>query len=837
MTPYKILIVEDERISAEAIKILLQKLGYGIAAIVATGPDAITAVETDEPDLILMDIKLRGEMDGVEAALQIRKRFDIPLIYLTAHADGRVLERAKITGPYGYIVKPVFEHDLHSNIEMALYKSRMDHRIKRLSIVLDTIRNVNQLIIREPDPIRLLQQICHILIKTRGYQSGWLVLLDKSGKYVTHAQAGLGEQINPMLEILQRGRLPVCGREAISRSDVLVVDESTDICADCPLKDHWKRRVGGESACNGVLVYRLAFQDTIYGFMVVTLPAGISIDAAELSLYRELADDIGFALRSAESEDKRKSAELELKEVNDRLAMLLASLPIVPFTCEAHGNFALTYINATIEEMTGYPPKKFKEDPSFWAEQLAPEDRKRVFSDLSALLVHGQYCCEYRFKIADGSYRWFRDMRRIVRKHDGIISHIAGIWYDITEEKSLRQESEYRLKQVVHADKLASLGKVVAGVAHEINNPNSFISYNIQTLEDVWQIFEPILAAYAEKHPQWQIRNMTMDELFQDMGEIIKALKTGSERINRVVQDLKEFVRPDNSYNLKPVQINEVIDKALTIVGAQIRQYVGGLEIKLADHLPVIQGWFQRLEQVVVNLVVNATQAIPPAHKGRLSITTRYLERIKSVLIEVEDNGIGMGPEVLESIFEPFFTTRRDAGGTGLGLSISYALIKEHHGTIGVLSRPKLGSRFTVFLPVDAGITLNLQPLILHVDDDKQFVKLLRSYFVDAENMSIKSCATAGNIIKNLGLYPEVDIVLLNCDMLKTNEWEILRKIKERFPLIHVVLYSDAPGHDERQNVNLSAFGYELNQLHLLQKPFGEAQLTQIINTIGRQRL
>ncbi len=826
MTPYKILIVEDERITAEAIKKLLQNLGYVVTAIVATGPDAIEAVEADEPDLILMDIMLRGEMDGIEAALHIRKRFDMPLIYLTAYADGQVLERAKITGPYGYIVKPVFERDLHSNIEMALYKSRMDHRIKRLSIVLDTIRNVNQLIIRETDRGRLLEQICQILIKTRGYQSAWLVLLDQSGRYVTHAQAGFGEQFKPMVELLHRGRLPACGQEAISRSEVLVVNETTGFCANCILKDQCKN--------NGALAYRLASKDTVYGFMVANLPTKTSVDAEELSLYREVGDDIGFALRSAESEERRKSAEQELKEVNDRLAMLLASLPIVPYTCKAQGEFELTYLNATIEEMTGYKPKDFIEDPAFWAEHIAPEDRKRVFVDLAALFAHEECRCEYRFKIADGTYRWLRDLRRLVRKPDDTISHIAGTWYDITDEKRIRQESEYRLKQVIQADKLASLGKVVAGVAHEINNPNSFITYNIPLLEETWQIFEPILADYTEKHPRWQARNMTMDELFQDMKEIIQAIKTGSKRINSVVLDLKDFIRADNSYNFKAVQINDVIDKALAIVGAQVRQSVAEVKINLADHLPVIQGRFQRIEQVVANLVINAAQAIPSKQKGRLSITTRYLERIKSVLIQIEDNGIGMTPAELENCFEPFFTTRRDVGGTGLGLSISYSLIQEHHGTLGVLSRPGLGSRFTVFLPIDEGTPLNLCPLVLYVDHDEQFINVLCSYFIDTRNMPIKICRNPENAVKHLELYPEVDIVLANIKMIEMNGWEFLRQINERFPLIHVIPYSDAPGHPEKQNVNLAPFNH---QLHILPKPFEMVQLVKIIDTIGRQRL
>jgi len=131
MTDIQILIVEDEGIVAEEIKSRLLNRGYGVSGIVSTGEAAIRSVEEQRPDLVLMDIRLKGDMDGVEAAGRIRERRDIPVVYLTAYADDETLDRAKITEPFGYILKPFEESDLHSNIEMALYNHEMEQRLKK----------------------------------------------------------------------------------------------------------------------------------------------------------------------------------------------------------------------------------------------------------------------------------------------------------------------------------------------------------------------------------------------------------------------------------------------------------------------------------------------------------------------------------------------------------------------------------------------------------------------------------------------------------------------------------------------------------------------------------
>ncbi len=528
---------------------------------------------------------------------------------------------------------------------------------------------------------------------------------------------------------------------------------------------------------------------------------------------------------------KNQKADDELKRTSEQLSMLLESLPIVPFTCKAGEHYGITYVSSGIEEITGYAPDHFIVDSSFWEEHIHADDRQQVFAKLPELFEHEKFQMEYRFMISNGKYKWFSDTRRLVRDSGGEISRIAGTWQDITEEKKLRIESEYRMQQVIQADKLASLGEVVAGVAHEINNPNSFITYNIPLLEETWLMFEPIISEYAASHPDWRRSGLTIEELCQDMREIIPAIRTGSDRINKVVHNLKDFARMDESSQKNPVNINSVIEKTMMIVGAQVRKSVGTLHMELASDLPEINAHPQKLEQVIANLVMNAVKSIPDRDKGMLTITSRYIDRIRSILIEVEDNGIGIKSSELERIFEPFYTTRRETGGTGLGLSVSYGLIKEHNGVIGVLSRPNLGSRFIVFLPIGEKNNLDLRPSILCVDDDEQVLNMLNTYFVSVKNMSFDSLNSPENVISYLANHPEVDIVLSDIVMPKMSGWELIKKIKKKYPLLTIFLFSGFPEAIKQKPPSVPGPDY------LMEKPLELKMLFETIKSTSRQRL
>jgi PAS domain S-box-containing protein len=519
------------------------------------------------------------------------------------------------------------------------------------------------------------------------------------------------------------------------------------------------------------------------------------------------------------------------KRTEEQLSMLLESLPIVPYICKATGNYAITYVASSIEEVTGFTPEQFLSDPSFWFDHIHQEDRKRVFTELRKLSKDCDNHSEYRLRTKDGEYRWFGDMRRLVCLPDGKVSHVAGTWQDITEAKRLRQESEHRLQQVIQADKLASLGKVVAGVAHEINNPNSFISYNVPIMEETWRLLEPVLMEYSSERQAWQANGLGMGELCQDMEEVIDAIKIGSDRINKVVTDLKDFVRQENGLCEAPLQINAVVEKTLIIVGAQLRKSIGHMDLQLADGLPEVWGSFQKLEQVVANLLVNSAQAMRDRENGRLLVTTRYLERLECILLEIEDNGVGMPTGVMKHIFEPFFTTRRNVGGTGLGLSVSYDLIRAHGGSISVLSRPGVGTRFGVYLPRNPGARSNLRPSVLVLDDDVDYLNRIKIDLHNIEVLPFEARIDLEVVTKFLMERPEIDIVLTKNMIPEESTIELIGRLRKQFPLMTFVLYG------ENISVTREDVCGEGMPNYILRAPFSVRNLTDLLDSIERQIL
>ena len=527
---------------------------------------------------------------------------------------------------------------------------------------------------------------------------------------------------------------------------------------------------------------------------------------------------------------RQKQLEKELQRSNESLreAQRVAQLGIRDWDLESG---AITW-SGEAGRIYGHEPDQGPLTYDIALKRIHPDDREpfRTYAEL-AVRKGGENNIEYRIQCPDGTVRIVHEQSRIFTDAANRPVRMLCIFRDVTEEKKLKQESEYRLQQVIHSDKLASLGEVVAGVAHEINNPNSFISYNAPLLEETWQMLSPIIDEFARKNPGWRTGNLGIEELSQDMTEIIQAIKTGSDRIKKVVLNLKDFARMDDSTRVSEVQVNQVVENTLTIVGAKVRKSVRTLDLDLADDLPSICGHFQKLEQVVANLVLNAANAISDKSQGRVQIRTRYIERLGCVLIEVEDNGQGMPKEVLGRIFDPFFTTRRDSGGTGLGLSVSYGLVQEHNGIIGVLSRPGIGSRFTVYLPIEKGNKPDLRPAILCVDDDPQVLRMLQTFFVSVKNMSLETLDSSENVIGYLIAHPEVDIVLSDIWMPNLNGWDLYKQIKAEFPLIGTVLYSGDENTLEQRPEDVPDPEY------FMRKPLEFSKLMAIIERIGRQKL
>jgi PAS domain S-box-containing protein len=269
---------------------------------------------------------------------------------------------------------------------------------------------------------------------------------------------------------------------------------------------------------------------------------------------------------------------------------------------------------------------------------------------------------------------------------------------DITEKKKIEAQAKMQQEQLLQTDKMVSLGTLVSGVAHEINNPISSVMLNIQVFDKLWRAVQPILDRHYELNGHLDVGTMEYPQLRERMPRLLLYSQEGVERVKRIVGDLKDFSGQKPSDHRETVNLNQVVEKAIGLISSLIKKATSNFHVVYAENLPNIQGNSQRLGQVIINLVVNACQALTDNSQS-LCVTTGYIEESEEIFLEVRDSGAGMSAEVLARIKDPFFTTKRDSSGTGLGLSISDTIIRNHGGWLDFSSEPQKGTTATILLP------------------------------------------------------------------------------------------------------------------------------------------
>jgi two-component system, NtrC family, sensor kinase len=274
------------------------------------------------------------------------------------------------------------------------------------------------------------------------------------------------------------------------------------------------------------------------------------------------------------------------------------------------------------------------------------------------------------------------------------------------ELRALNDRLRSAQDQLLQSERLASIGQLAAGVAHEINNPIGYVFSNFGTLEAYLERLFEMLEAYEEAEPALAgsaiasrlatLRaRVELDYLKQDIPMLMSESKEGLSRVRKIVQDLKDFSRVDTHQEWVWASLHQGIDSTLNIVANEIK-YRADVRREYGA-LPDIECLPSELNQVFLNLLVNAAQAIGPE---RGLIIVRSGTAGNEVWVEVEDDGSGIAPEHLARVFDPFFTTKPVGHGTGLGLSLAYGIVQKHRGRIDVRSEPGRGSCFRVTLPV-----------------------------------------------------------------------------------------------------------------------------------------
>ncbi|GFO56753.1 hypothetical protein GMSM_37600 [Geomonas sp. Red276] len=297
------------------------------------------------------------------------------------------------------------------------------------------------------------------------------------------------------------------------------------------------------------------------------------------------------------------------------------------------------------------------------------------------------------------SYTYGNGSGEVITLHD-----LTGIKEVSDQLNAAYRELKETHSQLLQQEKMASIGQLAAGVAHEINNPIGFISSNLTTMGKYLGRLENFLALqsagveeYAPAEKREEVakarRELKIDHVLTDAHSLIEESQDGTERVRTIVQNLKSFSRIDDSQS-SWVDLNECLESTITIAWNELK-YKTTLKRDYGQ-LPQVKCLPQQLNQVFLNILVNAAHAIEK--QGDITVTTRH--EADQVSVAIGDTGCGIPPEVVNRIFEPFFTTKEIGKGTGLGLSISYDIIKNHNGTIEVESTPGVGTTFTIRLPV-----------------------------------------------------------------------------------------------------------------------------------------
>ncbi|MDD5758668.1 MAG: ATP-binding protein [Desulfobulbaceae bacterium] len=416
--------------------------------------------------------------------------------------------------------------------------------------------------------------------------------------------------------------------------------------------------------------------------------------------------EIAFCVEWSRSEtinsaiDELQTANRQISNEKNKFLTIFESLPVAVFLLDERryilhmNHFAAKMITPEVVSGSHYYSRPEKRIPFPWlTDELASFQKNGGNRELDCLL-----------ELADGKKRQvlasFQTMQDVSLKYPGIVV----ILKDITEWKRAEEKLKQAEAHLIQQEKMASVGQLAAGVAHEINNPMGFISSNLSTLNKYFGRLAEFVAAEGQvvSHASAQEvkrlsdlrQRLKIDYIVDDASQLISESLDGVDRVRSIVRDLKSFSRIDQDDSAE-VDLNETLETTINIAWNEIK-YVATLNRELGD-IPRIKCHSQQLGQVFLNLLINAAQAI----EGEGAITVRTWSDDLNVYVSVSDTGRGIPPELLPRIFEPFFTTKEIGKGTGLGLSISYGVVKKHGGSIRVESEVGKGSAFTVVLPIE----------------------------------------------------------------------------------------------------------------------------------------
>jgi len=638
-----ILVVEDERLVALDIRNTLTSLGYVVTADVCSGAEAIKTAGETHPDLVLMDIRLEGDMDGVEAATEIRARFDIPVVYLTAYSDDETLERAKITEPYGYIIKPIQDRELQTTIEISLYRHEMEGKLRESERWLaTTLRCIGDGVITTDTDghVRSMNPVAEAL-------TGWRV------------GEALGRDVADIFAVLDEGT-----RERVENPIRRVLQSGVAL----GLTSHFLRdQCGGETP----------------------------IDDSTAPIKDDKGNMVGVVL-AFHDVTERKQAEQVLRETANQLKGLLNAIPeVLLIENEKH---EIVWANDGARHLLNIKEGDRSVVPIEVTEQLIKGHKDIVIRKVK----HEGMALECKSRIlSDSRGTTVLSMLTDVTKLDELLQTMLAVTPSQTEEESRGGEVNVLslLSDVSELEKVAAHWSKIAeeneqkAVALERSNAEleQFAYVASHDLQEPLRMVASYTQLLARRY---------QGRLDADADEFIGYAVDGATRMQGLIQGLLAYSRVStHTTDFEPTDSEAAFDQAIADLRKAVEESGA---VVTHERLPTVMADETQLGQLFQNLIGNAIKfhgEQPP----RVHISAE--QQGNEWVFAVRDNGIGIDPEYSERIFIVFqrLHGKADYPGTGIGLAICKKIVERHGGRIWIESSAGQGSTFYFTIPQAGG--------------------------------------------------------------------------------------------------------------------------------------
>lgn len=693
-------------------------------------------------------------------------------------------------------------------------RRRALERIDHLNQVLAAIRNVDQLIVREKNPLRLIEEVCRLLSEARDYHGVWIALEGGADEAPVFAETGFGKAVESLAGQIRSGTWPPCRATACVATGAAVMGGGGgEGCASCPAHLADRRDVA--------IVAALRHAGIVYGMMEVSVPAYLACGDHEQELVAEVADDLAYALHGIGLEQQRLVAQDQLRrsEAALREAQAIAGI----------GRWELDLVTRNLQwsdsifDIFEVDRERLGTSYDGFLSMVHPDDRGAVDSTFSQAITDREpYAIGHRVVTAEGSVKWVHEIGRIEYADDGTPLRAVGTVQDITAMKTAEEEIRSLQAHVVQVQKIEAIGQLAGGVAHDFNNMLG------------------VIIGYGDD----LIARLEADDPRRDLA--VKMVEAG-RRSAALTRQLLAFGRKQ-TLRPKVLDLNSVISEIQPMLQRILAESIE-LDTVFADDLHRIEVDPVELEQVLMNLVINARHAMLGG--GTLTITTANFEMDRPdrarhpelepgdyVSLTIGDTGCGMDAAVKERIFEPFFTTKEKRGGTGLGLASVYGIVHQSGGDISVVSEPGVGTTFTILLPSTELEAPEEAPeqlvvndagggeLLLIVEDDPALQEMFSTMLdhLDYRVVMAPHGDAALRLVGDEGLRP--DLVITDVVMPRMNGPELAERLRSLIPTVKVLFMS---GYPDQAMVEHGLVGSEVP---FIQKPFRAVELAAMVASI-----